>query len=309
MSTAPLSSPLARRFWAYLRERYDPAQFVPFHLLLVAAVGGVVRTRFDVGLSAGHGLAHLPLAALLLLFYFVLRVLDEHKDWEVDRIAYPERALSRGLVTHRHLRGAAWIAAAGMVVLALPFGPILLAGVAGLLGYALLMLREFFAGAWLRRHFVLYGVSHNLVVFLSVHVVALGFGLAAGLGGATLRDPAVHLAAAALNGLVFSLEVARKIRMPEAERAEVDTYSKVLGVRASALLVPGVQVLSLGMLMLVLPLGPMQQAGIALAMLAGWGIALRFLRRPTKRGAERLVRPASLVVLFAFVVLASLGAG
>ena len=304
------TQPLPRRFWAYLRERYDPAQFVPFHLLLVAAVGGVVRARFGVAPSAEHWAAHLPLAGILLLFYFVLRVFDEHKDWDADRIAYPERMLSRGFVTHRHLRVAAWAAVGGMFVLVLPFGVAMLAGVVVLLAYALLMLREFFVGTWLHRHLVLYGLSHNLVVFLSVHLVALGFGLAAGLGAATLGDPAIHLAALAINGFVLSIEVARKIRLPEEERPEVDTYSKVLGVRASALLVPAIQVLSVGVLMLTpVPLGPVRTGALALAVLVAALVVAVFLRHLTAWGVRGLVHPASASALLAFLVLASLAFG
>ena len=293
-------------FWAYLGERYSLAQFVPFHLLLVAAVGGVVRARLGAGWTAEHGWAHGALAGLLLLFYFVLRVMDEHKDRAQDLAAYPERVLSRGLVTHRYLRAAAWWAAGGALALAAPFGRPMLIGAALLLGYALLMLREFFVGRWLRRRLLLYGISHNLVVLLSILVVALGFGLVAGQGAAPLADPALLLAALGLNGLVFSLEIARKIRLPEAERPEVDTYSKTLGVRRAALLVPAVQVASV-VAFLPLALGPVRWAMLALAVLGVLAATLRFLRRPTARGARQLVGPASGAVLAAFGVLASLG--
>ena len=193
-----------------------------------------------------------------------------------------------------------------MAALAAPFGPPMWVGVAALLGYALLMLREFFVGRWLRERLVLYGISHNLVVLWSILLAALGFGLAAGHGAAVLTDPAVGLAALGLNGLVFSLEIARKIRLPEDERAEVDTYSKGLGVRRAALLVPALQAASVAAF-LPLPLGPARWAVMVLAVLGVLATTLRFLHRPTARGAKRLVGPASGAVLLLFAVLASLG--
>lgn len=300
-----MSGPFARRFWAYLQERYPPAQFVPFHLLLVAAVGGVVRARLGLAMEPEHLLAHGALAALLLLFFFVLRAMDEHKDHTADLAAYPERVLSRGLVTLGHLRRAGWAAAAGMVVLALPFGGPMVAGVGMLLGYALLMLREFGVGPWLRARLVLYGLSHNAVVLLALLVVALGFGLAAGGAAAALADPAVWTAALGLNGFVLSLEVARKVRLPEDERDGVDTYSRGLGVRRAALLVPALQAASLAAL-LPLPLGAGRWAVLAVAVLGVAVVVLRFVRRPTARGAERLVGPAAGGALLAFAALATL---
>lgn len=292
---------LISRFWAYLRERYDPVQFVPFHLLTVAAVGGLVRLRFDAPADAAHVLSHGALTLILLAFYFILRVFDEHKDWEDDIRAHPDRLLSRGVIEHRHLRWAAWGAVAVMIGLSLPFGLAMVAGTVAILGYALLMLREFFAAAWLRQRVVLYGLTHNAVVFLSVHLVFLGFGLVAGEGLATLRDPFVHAGALAINLLVFSLEVARKIRTPDGEREGVETYSRVLGLRKAAVLLLGVQSAGAAALLFLLFTSEAHlmwvRAGL---MVVGWGLtcaAIRaLLNRPTTRAAERLVQPAGLSV-------------
>jgi hypothetical protein len=303
------SRPFPARFLAYLRERYDPVQFVPFHLLMAAAAGGLVRLRLGAPADTAHLLSHGALALMLLAFYFVLRVFDEHKDWEEDRRAYPERLLSRGVVTHRHLRAAAWVAVALMFGLALPYGLPMVAGVAVVLGYSLLMLREFFVGSWLRQRMILYGLSHNVVVFLSLHLVFLGFGLATGAGLETLRDPFLHGAALAINALVFSLELARKIRTPDAEREGVDTYSQVLGTKRAALLllvVQGAGAVGLGALLIAAgaPLGWVRIVLIAAgtALLAAAVLAL--LRRPTPAAAERLVKPAGVAVLLCLLAAA-----
>lgn len=293
---------MPKRFWAYLRERYDPLQFVPFHLLTVAAVGGLVRLRFNAPTDGTHVLAHGALTLILLAFYFILRVFDEHKDWEDDRRAHPDRLLSRGVIKHRHLRGAAWGAAAVMIGLSLPFGPAMVAGTAVVLGYSLLMLREFFVAAWLRQRVMLYGLTHNVVVFLSVHLVFLGFGLVAGEGLATLSDPFVHAGALAINLLVFSLEVARKIRTPAGEREGVETYSRVLGLRIAAFVLLGVQSSGVATLLFLLITAEAHLIGVRVGLMAiGWvlmsGAVGALLYRPTAGAAERLVVPAGLSVL------------
>ena len=85
-----------------------------------------------------------------LVFFFMLRVLDERKDAAVDRRYRPELPVPRGLVTLAELR---WVGgAAMMVVLALNvlLAPALLLPCLAIAGWAALMTREFFVREWLQ---------------------------------------------------------------------------------------------------------------------------------------------------------------
>jgi 4-hydroxybenzoate polyprenyltransferase len=303
MSMVTAEAGFPRRMLAYLRERYDPVQFVPFYLLLSFAVLSLFRRLYDVPFEPWPALGAVVLAAMLFAFYLLLRVMDEHKDWEVDRLRFPDRVLSRGLVTLSELRkigagcvlfviGAAWWFGAPMVVMVLI-----------LLAYSLLMLKEFFAGEWLRRRIFLYAISHNVVVFLSIHLCFLGFGLLAGVPE-TWRHPDVSLAALSLNGLFFSLEVARKIRAPEREMEAVDTYSRVIGPRAAAWLATLLHVPAL----VLLAAGDFGIAPSAWAVIGAIWLLLAaatgfFVRRPTPERAEGFIKPVSMAFLAYLMVL------
>ena len=92
-----------RYFWAYLQERF-PLQtngllivsyFTANYLLAYSATHRTDRPleiswRFAAG------------CVVLLFMFFHMRVVDEHKDYEQDRVVYPGRVLSRGLVTSRN---------------------------------------------------------------------------------------------------------------------------------------------------------------------------------------------------------------
>jgi 4-hydroxybenzoate polyprenyltransferase len=94
------------------------------------------------------------------------------------------------------------------------------------------MYREFFIRDWLRRHLFWYGLIHMLVLsFIDFTILQM-----ADAQGPLAHDPAYFLFAFLSFFMTFSLEVARKIRVPEAERDEVDTYSKVVGVGGAMIL-------------------------------------------------------------------------
>ena len=86
-------APWPRRLGGWTRERFPPVVYTLLVVLFHAAAVLVAR-----GLTAEGGWA--PQAAVVVWLVFLhLRVFDEHKDFEKDREAYPDRLLSRGVVT------------------------------------------------------------------------------------------------------------------------------------------------------------------------------------------------------------------
>jgi 4-hydroxybenzoate polyprenyltransferase len=296
-------SSFRRRLLAYLRERYDPAQFVPFYLLLSFAVLSLFRRQYDVPFDPRLAGGAFVLAAMLFAFYLLLRVMDEHKDREMDELRFPNRVLSRGLVTLQQLRYVGAGCILFFVTAATWFGPSMFVMVLVTLAYSFMMFKEFFVGRWLRQHVFLYAVSHNVVVFLTIHLCFLGFGLLSGISE-PWRDLEVNLAALALNIFFFSLEVARKIRMPQREMEGVDTYSRAIGHQPAALLatflhVPAFALLAVG------DFGISPVAWVAMGSL--WLLpaiaTLRFLMEPTAEAAENHLKPVSLALLGYLAVL------
>ena len=135
--------------WA--RERFPLANGVFFALLyvLTLVVGRSVRPG-PITLSVRD----LPGLVALWLFFLWLRILDEHKDFDNDRIAHPDRVLQRGLVTLGDLR----LIGAAALVIQLGISLWIDGGVGPVTGWwllsliwSLLMAEEFFVRGWLRR--------------------------------------------------------------------------------------------------------------------------------------------------------------
>lgn len=213
-----------RSYGAYLQERFPPA-----------LNGLAVFLLYSCNLLAAGLLLDspppAPAACLLgflwtLLVFYHLRVMDDLKDREADAAAYPGRVLSRGLVSYRHLAVTGILAVAAETAIAASLGPKILALHAATLAYSWLMFKEFWIRAWLKDRLVAYGLSHMLILSL-VDFTILQM---ADPDGPVSAGAATFLFASLSFFMTFSMEVARKIRVPERERPEVDTYSRGMGV-------------------------------------------------------------------------------
>ena len=214
--------------WGYLLERFPP---VAYTLLVVLFAGSAFAL---VGELAG---ASVPLsvevraAVVVLLVFFHLRIMDEHKDEEGDRAAYPERLLTRGVVTLPLLARCGVIAVLLQGVIAASISPTACAAWGVALLFTVLMKVEFGVGSWPSRHLVIYALTHNPIVAL------LAVFLWAATGAAWHWTFGVYVLTVSLGSLAF--EIGRKIRSPEEEIAGVDSYSSVLGRSRADLLLIG----------------------------------------------------------------------
>ena len=291
----------ARWILAWLSERFPLRNGLFFVLLYFTTV---VVARASVGATVALGASDVLGVLALWSFFFLLRVLDEHKDFSADAIAHPDRVLQRGLVTLAHLRvlGACAVALqlAASLWLDRGFGSVTLWWLAAL-GWSALMAREFFAGAWLRRHLLVYAVSHMAVMPLLVGWVAT-----MGAAGATRRPVVWGLSALVfLAGLVF--EVARKIRSPEDERTAADSYTRALGVRGASTLLAALAIVTCVAGILVgrwfSPASVIAVATTAALSTAAAAAAVRFARRPTRSQAKLAEAAAGLSIMAAHVMV------
>lgn len=288
---------------AWLNERF-PLRNGVFFIVLYATTLLVARASVaPVGFEAS--LADLPGLLALWSFFLLLRVFDEHKDFAADTVAHPERVLQRGLVTLRQLRvlGATAVLVQVAVSVWLDRGVGTVTGWwAASLAWSLLMAREFFVPAWLRRHLLVYAVSHMAIMPLLVGwVAAMGHTSAPRAPTTWALGGVVFLA-----GLVF--EIARKLRAPEDERPMADSYTRALGIgRASALLAVLAVVTCIAAIALARfvsaptsVLGPVTVTGLSLLTALA---ALRFARHPTHRRARLAESAAGLAIMSAHVLL------
>lgn len=240
-------SPFARRLFAYLAERFPPLG----HGVLIAAYYSsnqfLARTLTHPGEPMRYDASTLLGALTLFCFFFHLRVFDEHKDYAEDRVHYPQRILQSGLITLRDLKILGGIAIGAEIVLSALGGAAAFTAWLAAFLFSGLMLREFFARDWLKRHFLVYATSHLLVMpLLSLMVFSFA------TGRWPWEAPFWFLVYAWVGFFVtFNWEVSRKIRAPEDEIEGVDTYTRVFGTYGAAWVVLLIRVIDTALVALV----------------------------------------------------------
>lgn len=241
MTASPDSRPFARRFVEYQRERFPFLQHGP--LIVVFAFSAASYSRICRGVPGFIPIADfIPGALTALYFFLLLRLYDEHKDFEEDSRWRPYRAVPRGLVSLRELRNLGFILTGIVVAVNALLMPRLLPAVAAVLIYTALMGREFFVRDWLKRHPIVYMLSHMLVLpVIDFYTSGLDW---INAGSNLPEGLEFFLGVTFLNGVV--IEFGRKIRAPQDEEEGVETYSALYGSRRAALIWAGVLVLTCG---------------------------------------------------------------
>ena len=191
-----------RRWFTYLRERS------PLPLLLAVALPQAVSS-FYVLRTGAPGAATWASALGIIGLLVLLRLMDEVKDEDKDRVAHPERPVPRGLLSTDEVRGA--IANVGVLLLvyaamlAAAFSMAMSVLFAACVVFAVLMYKEFYASGALARSPLLYALSHQLIVVLMYE-----FALAAAGPSALLSARALWWSFGGL-GASFVVEVSRKL--------------------------------------------------------------------------------------------------
>lgn len=220
------------RFYRYLIERFPPKDFIP--LSIVFAFTGGFAAQIYIGRDLHKISALLSGSLAFFLFLLRLRLFDEFKDFEHDVRYYPDRPVPRGLVTLKELTVLIFIVLGIEFFLAFLNGRLAMIFFLAAFSYSLLMFKEFFVNDWIRQHFSIYIVSHEILVFpLFFYLFVLNSMPPEHLGKMYFWFLAVFL-----GGQLFLLEVVRKIRPKELEVGSRDTYTAQYGIGgASALLV------------------------------------------------------------------------
>lgn len=240
-------SPFHRRLLAYLRERFPLVGNVLLIVSYYSSNQFLARALNRPGEPMYYDRGSILGAITVLCIFFHLRVFDEHKDYEEDLQHYPDRVLQSGLITLRDLKILGGMAIATELVLSAIWSPAALVSVLTALLFSVLMLKEFFIGDWLKRHFLVYAVSHMLIMPLLAMVV-----YSFATGRYAWEAPGWYWLYAFVGFFVtFNWEISRKIRAPEDERAGVDTYTKVFGTYGAGYAVLAIRVIDTGMVALV----------------------------------------------------------
>lgn len=296
MPAAPVRS-LIRFVW----RRYPPLPYVVWVSLWTCALDGLLGRperlvdRLDVSVVL-TGLS-------LFLVSFFMRVVDEIRDYEYDRVHHPERELAAGVVSFSDLY--LLLAITAVIILALNTGrPVGAALLSAIMAYSLfLWWLEVRWRFYRERMFFAIGVAIQLHVMQAIYVWFVR-------PDSTATAPAMSVAAAIASFVLAYLhwEVARKTRWPTAGTPAAKLYSTEVGAVASSAISLGLMTAAVTFLLFILR--PWQQcgAGVVWLVLAPWACSLLntlgfLLRTP---GEHRLGRGAA-IAYFSFLGLVVLG--
>lgn len=220
---------LARRLWIYQKERFPVFAHGP--LILAFTYSAVSYSRLSRGIESFIPWNDFwPGLVVAFCLFFLMRVLDEHKDAKNDLRFRSYLPVPRGLISLYELRkigAAALLLQLAMIVFyhqALWWLYLLM------MAYLFLMTVEFFVPKWISNKTLLYMFSHMLIMPLfDLYSSAMDWQL----NGNGFHDGIwIFVAVSFFNGTV--LEVGRKIRIPEREEPGIKTYSRALGTRSAA---------------------------------------------------------------------------
>ena len=295
--TPAIPENLARRWWVFVRQRFEPVSHLAMIAALFLAHHGAIAAGW-VGEARTVPTHLLLLAGLAILaFFFKLRLYDELKDREEDAHVFPDRPLVRGVLRPRQMKAGITVCfvveLAGMAAL----GTGGLAGMAIAIAYSMLMYREFFLRDFLRPRLTTYAVVHTVVTVLLTLTLFAAF---TGQSPWALDGRAWRFALG--SWCLFNLfEFGRKTFVTEEERDEVNSYSKVWtrwGAVALAWVMAGAAVwLMLGERLAHSRLLLGWTAAIS-ALLLGVGLTYGLLNRPPFGQVYRGVTSVFLVLLY-----------
>lgn len=298
------SDPYVARLRAYMRERFPLFGHVLLIISYYSSNQFLARFLTNPDEPMRYTLRSMLGALTLLFFFFHLRVFDEHKDFEEDSRFHPQRVLQRGVITLTELRVLAALCIVAEFSLASIAGPAPLVGLGIAFAFSLLMLKEFFAKEWLKRHFLVYATSHMLLMpLLSLMVYSFA------TGTMPWQAPAVFWVYAFVGFFVtFNVEVSRKIRAPEDEVAGLDSYSKIFGTYGAAWIVLGLRVIDTTLVSVVghaIGVSAWFYIAVVALLLITLGTFIRFRRRTNARSARALERNAGLYLIAFDLILAA----
>ncbi|MGX4687775.1 hypothetical protein [Streptomyces sp. JNUCC 63] len=285
MSTV-LVSHVPARLARFVLRMFRPRIYATYGLLWVLSLeASAVSLTGTAWRPTGATWVRVPSVVLALLF---LRMLDEQKDLEYDRVHHPDRPLVTGAITAAELRGAMAALTAVVTGLNAALSPTAVLLILSALGYALLLAALERLSATVRdRQLLDLAVSYPVQILLGIYVY--GSLAAAGTVPADWRA-GVLLALCACVFLHF--EFARKTAWETPPGARL--YSAGLGPRRSATVTAALAVGAVACeVVLFLPNGPAALLPCLTAVLPAWGLR-RFLR--ARRGGWPLPAATGFVV-------------
>ncbi len=303
MTTESSRPPLPKAILIWLSERV-PAPIQVWGIVLYFTCAATAAWG-QTGSWSFRGVDILGALAALSIFVLI-RIADEHKDYEDDNLNHPERPVQRGIITLGQLRGLA-VAIFGFQLLASVmadqgFGRTVVAWLVVMIWLGL-MTKEFFVHEWLKTQLLIYAVSHMLIMPM-IGWWFLQFGVPETTP--SLISGGLVMLALFLSG--FEGEIVRKTWGPDEEIDGVDSYSKIFGARGSIGVVMALHALVTGNLIFLLGKITESWANAYTLIMGFVGVAayasfLAYYRKPSAKGRKMNEASVGMTVLIGFILI------
>lgn len=225
------------------------AEMFPIPVRLIYSI--LLYCSFALFLQRIHGVnsslvSHYTIVGILSVFLvlFILRLMDELKDMDIDRELFKERPLPSGKVFETDITISLALAILFYVAANLLVGKAFWMALIVLV-YLLLMFRYFFIPSILRKYLLLNLATHNPIIPISLLYVVSVFATENGIAAARLEWSSILLFIGMYWMISFAWEISRKIRSRDEENAYV-TYSQILGRFGAVLIAASAQSLAFG---------------------------------------------------------------
>jgi 4-hydroxybenzoate polyprenyltransferase len=296
-SNAARTGPFFGGFYLWVKERYPPTVWILSLLFYVSSALFVREVEGTPAFAVSDVFYFLAVWSLFL----VLRVLDEHKDYQEDCVNHPDRVLQSGKITLADLRRVGHGCMVWQILIVAIHPNLSQVAWAWVITYAWvgLMTKEFFCSRWLKRNLLVYGVSHMVVTPLIVWwTMTLASRQVISYSPEWLLLPALSF----FCGLLF--EIARKTKGVDEEREGVDSYSKSLGNLVCLRILIGSAALA-GAIGIALLTSRPYFAVTALVVIAATFLAcrqyLKFYRNPTSKMRKHNEAMSALFMIVVYV--------
>ncbi|WP_194819073.1 UbiA family prenyltransferase [Nocardia sp. XZ_19_385] len=227
-STAPALFASLARLAHFTKVMYKP-HYLLYAIIWVLALEGTAAVVAQPGTPwrpTGATVVRIAVVAITLLY---LRMLDEQKDLEYDRLHNPDRPLVTGAVSASELRFAMAVLAAVAIGLSLTLSLRSALLIAAVLAYGLALWAMERLSESLRT-----GILLNLAVTYPIQLLVIAYVLGSGIDTGEVRaDWRIAATALVSTGVFLSFEVARKTT--RANRPGELLYSRTLGPIGSAI--------------------------------------------------------------------------
>lgn len=220
-------SPLFSRILAYTKERFPLIPILLFVFLLTSGYGHFLANWLGSDFSWKSKELWWTMVAVFM-FMLQLRMSDEIKDFEKDKMAYPQRILSQGIIGLNLVRVVLYITIFLEIIISALIGQDALIMMAILQIWAFLMSKEFFCKEFLEPKVSLYLITHQLILPPLAIYSALPFISLNQIFHVSIIWPLLYLS------LTYTTyELARKTWSSDRENPHADSYTKFWGIKGA----------------------------------------------------------------------------